>query len=488
MGFKTDTSFLRFLTMGAVGVRATMAQLRADGFDPIELERYCTSNKIWATKVKRLRLPDVLCVRTGLRVEVRAKSDLKVRMSDAPTNCDRRWDVGLRADDVVAFVPCDGGGKKIRAVGAPVFFLVGDLRASVRRTKLGPPKSASEGAERDREWKSTVPSQDGEVLQVTKDKIVAQLESGRRQTYRLGGKAPYVRAGDRFKGGVSIIAGVVARLAPLAAARVRKWDPVRTLKAPDAVDRYAAAKAIPYRSTGGLQAGRALLTGIKGEKDDRVALEMAASAARLQAAGGFEHVVGTVWNQERGDLRMEAVLILCELATTEAAKELKRIATAAEFAGDELRRAATWGLGKAGCRAYADLVDLLGDGDDALALHAIAAFGPDTPTGVVESLVEELRRGGVRERPAASEALRLIGSEAVLHALISTLRGGDGPRAWILATLGRLDAVTVRSALAGDSLLAEVEPLLALGPAENWLAAAEIAADLRFLLLQDVPA
>ena len=77
MGFKADTSFLRFLTMGAVGVRATMAQLRADGFEPIELERYCTSNKIWATKVKRLRLPDVLCVRTGLRVEVRAKSDLE---------------------------------------------------------------------------------------------------------------------------------------------------------------------------------------------------------------------------------------------------------------------------------------------------------------------------------------------------------------------------------------------------------------------------
>ena len=110
MGFKADTSFLRFLTMGAVGVRATMAQLHADGFEPIELERYCTSNKIWATKVKRLRLPDVLCVRTGLRIEVRAKSDLKVRMSDAPTNPDRRWDVGLRDDDVVGFVACEGGG------------------------------------------------------------------------------------------------------------------------------------------------------------------------------------------------------------------------------------------------------------------------------------------------------------------------------------------------------------------------------------------
>jgi len=46
MGFKTDTSFLRFLSMGAIGVRQTMSQLRAAGFEPIELERYCASNKI----------------------------------------------------------------------------------------------------------------------------------------------------------------------------------------------------------------------------------------------------------------------------------------------------------------------------------------------------------------------------------------------------------------------------------------------------------
>lgn len=176
----------------------------------------------------------------------------------------------------------------------------------MKATKLGPPKSASEGAERDREWKSTVPSQDGEVLQVTKDKIVAQLGSGRRQTYGLAGKAAYVRAGDRFTGGASIIAGVIARLAPLAAVvKTRKWDPVRKLTAPDAVDRYAAAKAITHRVTDGRREQAALLACLKGERDDRVALEMAASAARLQAEGGIEHVAATVWNHERADLRME---------------------------------------------------------------------------------------------------------------------------------------------------------------------------------------
>ena len=89
MGFKADTSFLRFLSMGAVGVHRTMERFRDRGFEPIELERYCGSNKIWTTKVKRLRLPDLLCVKTGMRAEVRAKSDLKIRMSDAPANPDR---------------------------------------------------------------------------------------------------------------------------------------------------------------------------------------------------------------------------------------------------------------------------------------------------------------------------------------------------------------------------------------------------------------
>ena len=65
VGFKVDSSFLRFVTMGAIGVRAAVPILRSAGFRPIELERYCSSNKIWTTKVKRLRVPDLLCVKTA---------------------------------------------------------------------------------------------------------------------------------------------------------------------------------------------------------------------------------------------------------------------------------------------------------------------------------------------------------------------------------------------------------------------------------------
>ena len=73
-------------------------------------------------------------------------------MSDAPNNPDRRWDTGLRDDDVTALIACfDDDGTPVPADEA-VFFTVGDLRASVDTSALGPPKSASEGAERDRTW------------------------------------------------------------------------------------------------------------------------------------------------------------------------------------------------------------------------------------------------------------------------------------------------------------------------------------------------
>ena len=163
MGFKADTSFLRFLSMGAVGVHRTMDRLRDRGFEPIELERYRGSNKIWTTKVKRLRLPDLLCVKTGMRVEVRAKTDLKIRMNDAPATPDRVWNAGLRDDDIVALITCFDGDDGPEPADDAVYFTVGALRASVDRSRLGPPKSASEGAERDRTWPATVPTRDGTV-------------------------------------------------------------------------------------------------------------------------------------------------------------------------------------------------------------------------------------------------------------------------------------------------------------------------------------
>ena len=318
MGFKGDTSFLRFLSMGAAGARRTIEQLRAAGFAPIELERYCTSNKIWATKVKRLRLPDLLCVRTGLRIEVRAKSDLKIRMSDAPSNPDRRWDTGLRDDDVTALIACfDDNGTPAPADEA-VFFTVGDLRVSAETSTLGPPKSASEGAERDRTWPSYVPKKSGEVQSVRADqlRILLDAEDGgppRSQTYNLRGKIAYVRVGDRFVGGASVLAGTPPRRASLSTYRHNTYNPLAHLNAVSAVDRYAAVKSLPFRPDLKSMAVSSIESRLDEETEERVLLEAAGAGSALGSAKAVDLLAAMLWSQERADLRMEAVLILTEL-------------------------------------------------------------------------------------------------------------------------------------------------------------------------------
>jgi HEAT repeat protein len=482
MGFKVDASFLRFLTMGAVGVRAVQHHLTTHGFVPIELERYCTTNKIWSTKVKRLRLPDLLCVRTGLRIEVRAKSALCVKMSDALANPERRWDAGLRDEDLVAFVPCTSTAETIEARNEPLFFSVYDLRASETASKLGSPKSAAEGAERDREWPTTVPKSDGIVLTVDDDRIATRLASGRSQTYQLRSKHAYVVAGERFCAGTSFLAGVISRPTSLEGLTL-SWNPALALRSKEPIDRYAAAKAIPHRE-GGPELRTEIESLIGSEPEPRVALEMAASATRLGSEQGMQHVVATVWAGDRGDLSMEGVLILTELGTGDAADELVRVAGDEQFNGQEIRQAAVWGLGKGGAREYACLLPFIADNDEAVALHAIAGFGQDTPRSVADELVALLRNGSPRERASASLSLSVIASEDALAAVISSSRSSLDDDTWLVATLGRFHPDDVRQALNSDPLLDKVEPLLLLSEQSNWLATRDVLLDFQFLRQQ----
>jgi HEAT repeat protein len=293
-------------------------------------------------------------------------------------------------------------------------------------------------------------------------------------------------AGSKFVGGASIIAGVVPQLAPIKQLRSRHWDCREALVAQDPVDRYAAAKAMPYVSGGRSWGIQALSRALEEETDDRISLEIIASSVRLNPSIGVDGISSVIWNHERNDLRMEGVLILTELGTAQASNELTRVAKSNNFSGDEIRQAAVWGLGKTGTRAYRDLVEFIADEDDGVALHAIGAFGPDTPSDVIDNLVSLLGNGNPRARAAASEALRVIGSANAMSAVIRAAKQSSGDQTWLLATLGRFPANRVREELAGESLLMRVAPMLALGPDDNWLARPLLANDLDFLLIQNL--
>ena len=491
MSFKADDSFLRFLSMGVVGVHQTMERLRSRGFEPIELERYCGSNKIWATKAKRLRLPDLLCTKTGMRVEVRAKTDLKIRMSDAPANPDRVWDAGMRDDDIVAFIACFDTKGGPRPADDAVYVTVKALRESAGRSSLGPPKSASEGAERDRSWPAYIPGRAGTVLDVTASKLIVQwhAEAGpspRPYSYPLRSQSVYVSAGDSFAAKAAILAGAPPALADLSAYLPRRYAPLDDLRSDSVVDRYAAVKALPFRDDAPGRAVPALEELIDREPEERVALEAAGSAAALDSELGQNQVRRFIWNNtDRPELRMEAVFILTELGDSLFTRQnLSRIATDPHFDGDELRQAAVWGLGKSGLRSYEALLPFIADPDEGVALHAVTGFGADTPRPVIDCLVQDLLEGAPRRAPAASEALRIIGSGDVLQALVAVADAVRPTPDWIIATLGRLPHEMVHGYLQDSPLIERVAPMLLNAPGSHWLASEAVSTDISFLLKQ----
>lgn len=103
--FKSDDSFLKKIAVGAAGTNATITQLKKMGFMPIELERGSTGFKIWKKiKIKRIRVPDILCLNTGLRFESRGKTKPEISMSHSLNDPKRVWYAGMRDDDFVSIV------------------------------------------------------------------------------------------------------------------------------------------------------------------------------------------------------------------------------------------------------------------------------------------------------------------------------------------------------------------------------------------------
>jgi hypothetical protein len=487
MGFKADLSFLSKLTMGATATRAVIDFLRGAGFSPVELERYSTSNKIWTTKVKRLRLPDVLCIRTGLRVEVRGKSKLEIKMSHSPNVPERHWDSGLRDEDLVALVPCRDLGDRIEIRGNSTYLTVAAMRAAAATAKLGPPKSASEGAERDLTWPSVLPTGDGLVSGVDGLRLRVRFRSGRNHSFPLTGKHAYLGEGDNFTEGVTILASTVANSANLPAYLRQAWDPLGDLHAGDAADRYAAAKALGHLPT--LAATRAALeAALTAETEHRTALEVAGAAARQGSELGLTRLREAVFDPVEGSpgyLPMEAVFILSELASPTASRVLEEIAASDSFRGNELRQAAAWGLGKKGGRQYDRLVQFLGDAEDDFTMHVIAAFGGDAPVGVVRQLVEVVRSDAEdRGRASAAAALGMIGTTVVAQEVLAALQARPNP--WLLAVFGRLPEACVRELVVPQAIEAAIEPLRVLGADRNWLAPTAASTNFNFLVQQSL--
>jgi hypothetical protein len=180
--FKTDESFLEKIAIGAIGTRRIFDHLVASGHRPIELERGSMNYKIWKKiKIKRVRVPDLLCTACGIRVESRAKTNLLITMSHSESSPERGWDYGLTNDDNVALVLCQHTGDSPvdwTASELVQYVQVKHLREAFRSKKVitEKPKGAGEGFEIRVTWPAVVAANRGRVVEITKDVLKYKRE------------------------------------------------------------------------------------------------------------------------------------------------------------------------------------------------------------------------------------------------------------------------------------------------------------------------
>jgi len=470
VGFKEDADFARFVSVGAIGTASVSKHLENQfGHQPIELERYAMANKVWQTKVKRLRLPDLLCVRCGLRVESRAKSKLKIMLShsDSP---DRKWDDGgMRNEDLFAFLLADINQDPPHC-GPPIFFTAAALRASISSAKQSAPKAASEGSEITLTWPCWVPAKRGRFVHVDNEgRIVFEGEDGKVQRYWqwrnwTGPRFVYANPGDFFPGDEKVLAGVVEQeSSPVCSGG--SWDLVAALHSSDLVERYAAVKAAGALGYRGLVN---ILSEIGGNslEDWRIRLEAQVALARLEPTPWIGQIMQRIDEPEtEADQQMEAVLAISELPSDAAAEALAEIAGHSSLPG-ELRAAAAWGLGQGAARRPELLLDRVVDAEPLVALHAISAVD-ELPDDLQSTLVAWLAEG---DTVRASAAAQLLQRHGCVDSLLDACLGGGNARLWALRALGELPPALVRC-LAGDRLTPDIKGVLLpmwLGQ-EDWL-------------------
>ncbi len=459
MGFKEDADFARFVSMGAVGAAAVAHHLSTEhDHQMIELERYAMANKVWQTKVKRLRLPDLLCLRCGLRVEARAKSKLGIVLSHSDTS-GREWDAGgMRDHDLYAFIRADLDTFPPRT-GPPTFFTALALRSTEQHARRSAPKAASEGSEVTLTWPCWVPSAPGRLLGIDEgDRIVYSGTGDRKGVYWQwrdwsGERIVYMEAGGLFVGGDTIVAGIVP--APESSdCPGDTWDPGVDIESNIDVDRYAGIKAAGTTRWTDLQDALSAVAE-DGGIDWRIRLEAEVSLARLNGDRWTHMIIDSVNDTSAAsEQRMEAVLAASELPAATASDALFGVAS---DVGNhpELRAAAAWGLGQGDAAQPELLLDLAIDREEIVALHAIAAID-ELPEAAPRILVEWLHGRDERKGDVASH---LLSRHQRISVLLDAYERGGRASLRALTALGRLPREMVRLA-AGGRLTTELAALL----------------------------
>ncbi|MGX0886320.1 HEAT repeat protein [Kocuria rhizophila] len=455
MGFKEDADFARFLSMGVYAAGAITDDLeKYHGHRIIELERYAKANKVWQTKVKRMRLPDLMCIDCGRRFEAKGKTKLEIKLSDSTAD-GRAWrDGGMRPDDVFAFARVDMKTHPV-TVSNLIYVTRQELEEALPSSREGNRKSISEGSEMDRSWPMWAPNYAGTVTEVINAEGVYKVKVAKQPD----GKYTYTPRG--WKSFYSLAQGAafntgdpVARTFKTAEVECpgERWDWRTELTAQSDEDRFPAVKAA--RFLGAQHVQDILLTIALDEGNDwRIRLEAHASLASQRPES--VHALGlTALGKDSGDdERMEAVFALSEIDTDEAVEALFDVANSDNpVIPAEVRAAAAWGLGTGARKAPEKLMLLLNDASVLVATHAAAVLPDQLP----QPHLDELRSWLAQDDPhQAATAAHLLAGRGRVHELVDALEEapeivrqltvlalGDSPRETVQSHLDDLDELS----------------------------------------------
>lgn len=436
--FKTDESFLEKISIGVIGTQQVFSVLQRQGHKPIELERGSMNYKIWKKiKIKRIRVPDILCVDNGIRVESRAKTKLEISMSHSSSDPDRGWDFGMKETDYVAIVICEKNGSEPVdwiADNLVQFISIKALREAEKEQKVifVKPKGAEEGFEARINWPACIATSKGEIIEIDKT-IKYRTEEGRIKWVGLtkGGKrlSLLVKIGDKVQPN-QILASVVNISQTIPDTIVNSNFFLANLSSLILSERYAAAKALSYFNE--KKVISSLLNKLT-DKDEHiyVKLEVAASLCRL-GADGYTFIRECLKDTYLQNI-LEAVIVLAEIKTDTANKILCNVLLDESF-DPEIRAGAAWGLGEQQNKsALTSLIASFNSIDKNVKIEAARALGKLT-SNYSNEILSAFNIATPNEMPGIAWALTKSNSINIYH-FLDNLNSLEA-RQWISYIIG----------------------------------------------------
>ncbi len=460
VNLKSDDSFLRKLAVGAAGTNATINRLTVLGFKPIELERGSTGFKIWKKiKIKRVRVPDILCLKTGVRFESRGKTKPEISMSHSLKDPKRAWDAGMRDDDYVTIVVFQQSAESpidLKCVSPVHFIRVKDLRAAftAKKVSITKPKGVEEGSEIRVVWTSAVANQRSIISEVSGTRIrLTPCLSGRVQTVQLSRSkgaltlSPLFRIGETVEENQIVAASVPVAIAVDCPPPVDEPYFIEKLASINLSERYAAAKALRYR---GYTTARHSLEDRMNHTEEDIYVQLEAAAA----LAAHDHSTG--WSFMETKLRSAVLDVPLET-------QLETLIVVSEIPKP---------------RSEALLIEVLQDSrrDEELRAGAAWALGQFATGSAANALVETFNSTAIDVKTEAARALLRITGPQIAHVvdLLKTCAPDqrDG-LSWVLAKSGGFDpnAILVH---ADDNLKRWVSYIV--GHGKDHLAEADVSA------------